>query len=229
MDKLGYLSRINIMEELPAEGLAEVGRLAPMNTVPRGTVISRPGHEREVVYMLKEGRVRIYRLSADGKEFTSALLGPGNIFGQAGEFLLGVGDSYAEALEDCVLCLLTRADLERLLEQYPRLARRMVQVLSERLREAEELMGYLALADLRSRLLYLLVKLAQEFGEPAEPGWVRIDADLTHQDLARMVGATREAVSAHLGSLSREGLVQTGRKQLTVHLDECSAVLGRLS
>lgn len=225
MDKLGYLARINIMEELPAEALAEVGRVAPMNTVPRGTVICRPGHQREIVYMLKEGRVRIYKLNADGKEFTTTLLGPGNIFGQAGEFVLGVGDSHAEALEDCVLCLLTRADLERLLEQYPRLARRMVQVLSERLREAEELMGYLALADLRSRLLYLLVKLAQEFGEPVQSGWVRISADLTHQDLARMVGATREAVSAHLGSLMREGLVQTGRKELAVLVDKCAAAL----
>lgn len=225
LDKLGYLARINLMEELPPAALADVAAVTPMSAVSRGTVISSPDRATEVIYMLKDGHVRLYRLSPDGKEFTTALLGPGNIFGQSGEFSLGTADSFAEAVDDCILCLLTRSDLESLLERHPRLARRMVQILSSRLREAEEAMSYLALADLRARLLHLLVRLAQEFGRPEAGGWVQVATDLSHQDLAKMIGATRETISAHLSAMGREGLVRTGRKLLRINLQACQQAL----
>lgn len=225
VDKLGFLARINLMEELSPAALADVAHLTPVSTALKGALISSPDRAAQVIYMLKEGHVRLYKLSPDGKEFTTALLGPGNIFGQAGEFALGTADTYAEALDECMLCLLTRSDLESLLERFPRLARRMVQILSSRLRDAEEAMSYLALADLRARLLHLLVRLAQEFGRTETGGWVHVAADLSHQDLAKMVGASRETISANLSAMAREGLVRTGRKELHINLPACQSTL----
>jgi CRP-like cAMP-binding protein len=115
VDKLGYLSRINIMDVLPKEALMEVGRLAPMSVVPKGTLILEPDSGVEVLYLLKEGRIRIYKLSPEGKEFTLALLGPGNIFGEVGNFSVGTKGAYAEALDDTLLCLMRKPDVENLM------------------------------------------------------------------------------------------------------------------
>ncbi len=225
MDKLGYLSRINIFEMLPRQALTEVDKVAPMNVVPKGTLIMDPEHQPDVLYMLKEGRVRIYKVSAEGKEFTTALLGPGNIFGEVGNFSTGTRGSYAEALEDSLLCVMRKPDVERLMQQHPQLALKVVEVLSSRLRQVQELMEHLAMGDVRSRLLYLLLRLAAEFGAEDDGPWTLIRADLTHQDLASMIGATRETVSATIGSLAREGIVKTGRKEIWVHRERAGAEL----
>ncbi|MFZ5822808.1 MAG: Crp/Fnr family transcriptional regulator [Bacillota bacterium] len=217
MDKLGYLSRINIMEVLPMEALKEVDRDAPMNVVRKGTIIMEPWHHSDVLFLLKEGRVRIYKISAEGKEFTLAMLGPGNIFGEIGSLSTGTEGAYAEALDDTVLCLWRKPDVERIMQQQPQLAMRVMEVLSARLKQMQELMGYLVMGDVRSRLLYLLLRLAAEFGAEDDGPWTLIAADLTHQDLAAMIGATRETVSATLAALSRDEVVRTGRKEIWVH------------
>lgn len=230
MDKLGYLSRINIMEVLPREALMEVEKMAPMNLARKGATIMEPGANPGLLYLLKEGRVRIYKTNAEGKQFTMALLGPGNIFGEVGNtFSTGTHNAYAEALEDTVLCLLRKPDIDRLMQQHPQLALRVVEVLSTRLKQAQELMGYLAMGDVRSRLLYLLLQLTAEFGADDDGPWTLVSADLAHQDLASMIGTTRETVSANLSALSRNGLVRTGRKELWVHTDKVKAELEQRS
>lgn len=225
MDKLSYLARINVLVELPPAVLEEVGRRAPMVTAPKGTVIMDPNDPRPLLYLLKQGRVRLFRLSPEGKQFTSALLGEGNIFGETGTFSIGTWDLFAEALEDCVICVLSKSDVEQLVQQYPRLALRVLEVVSGRLKEAEDFMGQLALGDARSRLLFLLLKLTASFGAP-EGEWTRVQVDLTHQDLANMIGATRETVSVTLAALAREGMVRTGRKELWVQRER-AAELGQ--
>jgi CRP/FNR family transcriptional regulator len=227
VDKLGYLSRINILEVLPKEALVEVARVAAMDVLHKGTTIMQPGSVPEVLYLLKEGRVRIFRVNADGKEFTTALLGPGNIFGEVGSFSTGTQGAYAEAVDDVRLCLLRKPDVERLIQQYPQLAMRVVEVLSIRLRQVHELLEYVAMGDVRSRLLYLLLRLAAEFGADEDGDWMLIAAELTHQDLGSMIGATRETVSTTLASLARDELVRTGRKEIWVHRPRAKAAVER--
>lgn len=217
MDKLSLLARINVMDELPDEVLEEIGRSAPMVTAARGRVFVDPSEPRQVLYLLKQGKVRLYRISPEGKQFTVALLGDGNIFGETGTFSTGTHDAYAEALEDSIICVLHRDDAQRLLERYPRLALRLLEVVSGRLREAEELMSHMAMGDARSRVLYLLHKLSLSFGAQPEDGWVRITIPLTHQEIANMVGATRETVSVTLSGLERDELVRGGRREIWVH------------
>lgn len=92
------------------------------------------------------------------------------------------------------------------MQHHPQLALRVVDVLSNRLKQVHELLGYIAMDDIRSKLLYLLLRLAAEFGAEDQGDWTLISADLTHQDLATMIGATRETVSTTLAALSREGI-----------------------
>lgn len=225
MDKLGYLSRINIMEVLPEATLLYLEQVVPMATVPRGTLLMEPGSRQDILYLLKEGRVRVYKMNPDGKEFTIALLGPGNIFGEVGSFSTGTHNCFAEAIDETLICLARKPDVDKLLQEHPALALRLVELLSARLRQSQELLGYLAMGDVRSRLLYLLLRLAAEFGADDDGPWTLISADLTHQDLAAMIGSSRETVSATLSALFRDGLVRTGRKELWVHREQVRAEL----
>jgi CRP/FNR family transcriptional regulator len=116
------------------------------------------------------------------------------------------------------VCTLRDADLERLMRTYPEVAVRMVRILSTRLRELEDLLERLALASVRTRLLHLLVKLAERFGAP-DGRLVRLEVELSHQDLADMVGCSRESVTLSLRELAEQGLVRTGRRRLWVDLE----------
>jgi CRP/FNR family transcriptional regulator, anaerobic regulatory protein len=228
MDKLGYLSRINIMDVLAPEVLEDIAQVAPMSKVQKGTIIVEPRRGAEVLYLLKEGRVRIHKVGVGGREFTIALLGPGNIFGDVGSFTTGTQGAFAEATDDCVLCIMRKPDVERMMKQYPELALRMLHVLSGRLRQMQELLEYIALGDVRSRLLYLLLRLAAEFGADDEGDWTLISADLTHQDLASMISSTRESVSVTLAALGKEEMVRTGRKEIWVHRAKAKTELERV-
>jgi CRP/FNR family transcriptional regulator len=215
------------MDVLPKEALMEVERMAPMNVVHKGTLIMEPERGNDVLYLLKEGRVRIYKISPEGKEFTLALLGPGNIFGEAANFSIGTKGSYAEALDDTLLCLMRKPDVEKLMQQHPHLAMRVLEVLSSRLTQVQELLEHMAMGDVRSRLLHLLLRLSAEFGAEHDGQWTLISADLTHQDLASMIGATRETVSTTLAALGRDDLVRTGRKEIRVQIQRAKMELER--
>lgn len=215
-DKLWYLSQINVLEALPKPSLEEIERLAPMHTAPKGKLILSPENRPDILYLLKRGRVRLYKVGPNGKQFTLGILGGGNIFGEIEAFSAVTRDVYAEAMDDTLICALRRSDLEQILAAQPQLALKMLQALGERLREAEDFLQMLATSDVRSRLLYLLSKLAEQFGV-VRGNMVHLDLDLTHQELANMIGSTRETVTATLSALSREGVVRTGRRSIEIN------------
>ncbi|CAM2825284.1 Crp/Fnr family transcriptional regulator [Paenibacillus sediminis] len=223
MDKLWYLSRISLFESLPPEDLEQIDKMAPMthfNKLPKNTVIQQPDSTVEGLFIVKEGKVRLYKLNADGKQFTVGILGPGNMFGEVHFISLGTKGLYIETVEETLICSLTKNQFENFLLQRPKLAIKFLQILSDRLQEKEELLERIALGNLQDQVLYLLVKLADKFGIPSEGGMVKIDMPLTHQELANMIGATRESVTVVLHDLAKENIVITGRMNIQVHLSK---------
>lgn len=217
LDKLAYLSRINLFKEMAPDQLQEIGRRALMSTASKGALLIRPGDRLDSILLLKEGHVRIFTLSPEGREYTLAILGGGNIFGEIETFSLRSRDMYAEAMDDCVLCVLKRPDVEALVQRAPGFAMRLLEVLSDRLRDAEEAAAQFALGSVKTRLLHILLNLCERYGVP-EGEYVRLDLELTHQELANMTGSTRETVSLTLSGFAHEGLVRTGRKQVRVNV-----------
>lgn len=117
-----------------------------MQRVPAGTVFFSPDQAAEVLFILKEGQVRLYHLSPDGKALTTAVLEPGTIFGEMALLGQRLHQSYAEALRPCLLCLMSRDDVKHLLLSDPRVATRIAEILGQRLILAEQ-----RLSDLPSR------------------------------------------------------------------------------
>ena len=206
--KLRHLSAIDIFRDLAPDDLDWLAAHTTMVTARRGQLVYMPGETNEALFLLKAGRVQIYRLSADGKKFVLSELGPETFFGDmplAGQQMYG---AFAEALEACTLCVLGRADLEQLIQTRPQVAIRLLEVIGRRLLEAEAVIEAFAFKGVPARLAALLLRLATEEGDEL--------VGRTHQDLAELIGTYRETVTQTLDDFQRRGMVALGRKCIRV-------------
>jgi CRP-like cAMP-binding protein len=224
MNKLWYLSQISMFATLPKEDLMEIDRMAPMSKLPKNMLIQTPDTFREGLYVIKEGKVRLYKINAEGKQFTLGILGKGNVFGEIDSFSLGTRDIFIETIDSVLLCSLGKEQFEKFLAERPQLAIKLLKVISERLKERDALLEQLALGDVGDRVLHLLIKLSEQFGV-VEEEYHKIDFPLTHQELANMIGATRESVTMVLKGLAKEDVIRTGRASIHVRLNKANEYL----
>jgi CRP-like cAMP-binding protein len=207
--KVRHLSLIDILRDLEQPVLQWLADHTTMFTARRGQLIYTPGETREGLFLLKAGTVRLYRLTADGKKLVLSTLGPHTVFGDmplAGQQMYG---AYAEAVSDCMICVLGRADLEKLIETRPLVAIRLLEIVGQRLVEAEAVIEDFAFKGVPARLATVLVRLSGRDGADEVRGY-------SHQDLAEMIGSYRETVTATLDGLKRGGLVAVGRRHIQI-------------
>jgi len=208
-DKLRYLSELAVFQDLSPREMEELNRITTMSTVPRGRVFYRPEEPGEVLFILKEGKVQLYRISPEGKKLVITTLGPHTLFGEMALLGAKMHNTFAEALEDCLICVMSRNDLERLILSKPQVALRILEVTGRRLRDAEERLENMAFKGIPARLASMLLRLAQEQGSNDITG-------LTHQDLAESVGTYRETATQVLNDLKAAGYIDIGRKRIAL-------------
>jgi CRP/FNR family transcriptional regulator, cyclic AMP receptor protein len=196
--KLGHLLETEVFATLPESERRWLLESTTMITCKRGWVFYRPDEPAEVVFILKRGRVDLYRLAPDGRKLIVARIDPHTIFGQMALIGQGMYGCYAEAAEECLLCVLSRADLEGLFGRNPAVGLRLLAVVGERLQEREAELEALAFRDLPTRLAALLLREADASGTVT---------GYSHQALAERLGTYRETVSHLLGRFRAEGLV----------------------
>ena len=206
--KLTYLSETDIFRDLTAEDMTWVSQVTTMITAKKGRTIYSQEEPAEVLFVLKKGRVQIYRLTPDGRKLTLATIGPGTIFGEMSLVGQHMYSTYAEAIDDITLCVMSRVDLERVLISKPRVALRLLDVLGRRMREMESRLEGITFKGVPTRLAGLLLDLERTSGPTVE--------GFSHLDLAEMIGATRETVTKALDEFRAAGLVELGRRQLTI-------------
>lgn len=206
-EKLKYLTELTVFQDLSPREMQELNRITTMSTVPRGRVFYRPEEPGEVLFILKEGRVQLYRISPEGKKLVITTLGPHTLFGEMALLGTKMHNTFAEAIDDCLICVMSRTDLERLILNKPQVALRILEVTGKRLREAEERLENMAFKGIPARLASLLLRLAEEQGTNEIAG-------LTHQDLAESVGTYRETATQVLNDLKSQGLIEIGRKRI---------------
>ncbi|MBB6732121.1 Crp/Fnr family transcriptional regulator [Cohnella zeiphila] len=213
MDKLWYLSQISIFEEMSHDEMREIDQLDTIhhfNRITKNTLVQTPESTREGLYFVKEGKLRLYKLNDSGKQFTLGILTRGNIFGELNSFSFGTRRVYIETMESTLLCTMSEPQFERLMINRPQLALKFLKALSDRLKEREDQLEQLALHGLRKCVLHLLSTLSAKFGV-IQDGYALIDLPLSHQEIANMLGASREAVSGVMSELAKEGVVKTSR------------------
>ncbi len=206
--KISYLRMVDIFQGLSKDEMKEMDRTTTMSTCRRGKSFYRAQDASEVLFILKKGRVQLYRLSPEGKKLIVATISGGSIFGEMAIVGQGMHNTFAEALEDCLLCVMSRHDVERLILGNPSVALRIMNVLANRLRQAEARMEDMAFKSISARLASLLLTLGQE-----QDGHIY---GYTHQDLAEAIGTYRETATLTLNDFKANQYIAIGRKRIDI-------------
>lgn len=205
--KVGYLTSNELFRGLTPEEMREIDRITTMTTCRRGRVFYTPGESGEVLFVLKRGQVHLYRIAPDGKRLVIGSLREGAIFGEMGLIGQGMYDSFAEAADDCTLCVMSRSDVEALIATRPAFAMRLIELLGRRLQDAEAALERTAFGSVASRLASLLLSLRDGGDEIC---------GLSHQDLAERIGTHRETVTRCLNDLRAAGAIEIGRGRVKI-------------
>jgi CRP-like cAMP-binding protein len=217
--KLHYLSKVDIFRDLGPDDMEDIRRMTTMRTCPAGTIFYSPKEHGEVLFILKQGHVQLYWMSEEGKRVVIGTVGPGTVFGEMALTGQAMYDAFAEAVEDSLICIMNRRDVEKLLMSKPQVAVRLLDLMAKRLRDMEERLQESLFSDVPSRLAALLLRLRADSGSDV--------VELTHEEVAERLGVYRETVTAGLSNLRKEGLISIGRRH--IHLTDLHGLEKRAS
>ena len=212
-----YLKQVPLFADLADEEIRELMTVARRRVFRAGEVIFHREDPGQVLYVIKEGKVKICLISPDGQEMTLTVLGKGEYFG---EFALLDGlprstDAIASERVECYT--LQRTDFHNSIMKNPKIAIQAMEVLSKRLRNTNQMVEDLIFLDVYGRVAKKLVELADAHGSKAEDGGIRIEMRLTQQELASMVGASRESVNKVMGYFTDKNFISTDKHRITLH------------
>lgn len=209
------LSEVTIFSDLDPPEIARLRELVPNRAYPVGSFVYTPHQPYRVLYLLLQGRIRIFRVLESGRELTTAVVQPGSMFGEM--ILLGRDkhQSFAEALQDSVVGVVTKADMERLMVDH-RIAARIAETVATRLDDLARALEDSVFKSAPERVAGALLRLAA--APTGMPPRRRIDADLmvTHEQLAGIAAVSRETTTKILGDFSDQGLIALHRGRITV-------------
>ncbi len=198
-----------------------------MIRLEKNALIFRAGTPSDYVYVILNGRAKIYELSPQGKEVIMWFCFSGELFGLAEVWRGTHRDVYAQACSPVELVRFERAQFQQHLVNHPVLAMQVIDILSERLRILGEMLLNLTSSDVTLRLVKLLVRLFQRYGR-CRDGRIYIDIPLTHQEMADMIGCCRQTVTSTLGALKRTQGLNSDRRMLYLNAPSPEAAAKRL-
>ncbi|TDA70558.1 MAG: Crp/Fnr family transcriptional regulator [Clostridia bacterium] len=200
---------------LTAETRQAVAARASARTYQVGRAIFTEGDPGEALGFLLEGKVKLYRLSAQGREKIIHLLGPGELLGEIAVLDGGPQPLTVETMDTSQVALINREELHQLRRRCPDLNELLLATAASRLRTCYRQISSLALKSTYGRIAGRLFKLARDFGVQTPEG-VRLDLALTQTGLASLVGSSRETVSRTLADLQNQGILRLSRSHITI-------------
>ena len=212
-----YLKQVNIFKGLDDQEVHDLISVAKKRTFRSGEVIFHRDDPGQVLYIIREGKVKICLISPDGQEISLVVFGKGEYFGDLA-LLDGLPRSAdAIALEKVECFTLQRNDFHNAIMKNPRIAIQIMEVLCERLRRTDQQVEDLIVLDVYGRVAKKLLELAETHGVKQEDGSIFINVRLTQQELAAMVGASRESVNKVLGYFTDKQYITTDKHKITLH------------
>ena len=198
---------LDFIAHLSACDRDELLRLASRHELARNEFIFQAGSPGDFVYFLESGRTKIYHLSPTGKEILLWFCFPGEIFGLAEVCHGGGRQVYAETCVPSRVLSVRQDDFKTYLATHPPAALLVNDVLACRLRNLGNVMQSLVASDVNERVAQLIVRLAAAHGQKTQNGDITLDIRLTHQEMANMIGTTRQSVTSALNLLRRQGVL----------------------
>ena len=190
--------------------------------IPKGTILFAEGDEGDQLYVIAEGKLKLGTSSSDGRENLLSILGPGEMFGELSLFDPGPRTSTATAVTDAKLLSLGQEKLLPWLAENPKVSLQLLARLAQRLRRTNEAVGDLVFSDVPGRVAKALIDLGERFGKKTDEG-LFVHHDLTQEELAQLVGASRETVNKALADfVGRNWLKLDGRAVLITDFERLS-------
>jgi CRP/FNR family transcriptional regulator, cyclic AMP receptor protein len=204
--KIGYLTAMELFRDLTMDEMKKVERATVMFKSPAGRLIYTPGEVREVLFLLKRGAVQIYKMSSEGRKLIITKVGAMSFFGEMGCIGQGMYNTFAETVEDSLICAMSRSDVERLLLSNPKIALRILEIMGRRMIEAEQQLERVAFKSIIPRLAAFVLREAN--GDQVK--------GFTHQEIADHLGAYRETITNALSELKKAGIITLSRKLVVI-------------
>jgi CRP/FNR family transcriptional regulator len=214
-EEIRLLSMVDILGPLSVEQMEDLAKRAPDTFLEEGDVLYSPEEGVERLFILKEGRVQLYEVNAEGDEITLSVIEEGNIFGEmvlTGQSLTGL---YVRALTPSTVVSLRREHLERLILNTPEVGLRLVRDLAERLHDSEARYADIIGKDVPARLATQILQLVDSEGVVSREGY-RIPTHYTHDQLASMIGCKRVAVTRAFRKLEEGGAAELDERRIVV-------------
>ncbi|GAB4135351.1 MAG: Crp/Fnr family transcriptional regulator [Planctomycetaceae bacterium] len=212
-DKFWYLKHCDLFNQLSSDELSRLESRARFKSFKKGDLVYLPTDRNDSIILLTSGRVKIYHITSEGKQALLAFIDPGEMFGELSLFESGQREEFAEAMETSGLVLIPGEEVHHLMETHPDVSLNVTRMMGLRRKRVERRLKSLLFRSNRERLIHLLIELVEKYGQPETDGLV-IGLKLSHQDLAGIIGSTRETVTVILGELQSEGLIVMKRRRI---------------
>ena len=213
--RLKIIGRLPFFKHLPAEAISKINALFHDRDVPADERIYFEGDDASHLYLVAMGKVKLVRNTASGREVLLDILHGSEYFGTLTVFGGRVHTETAIAQTDCCILQISSEDFETVLTEYPDVTRKVLEAVSKRLTESQEVVKQLSAYTVEQRIASTLLRLAGKLGETRGQG-VLIQVPFSRQDLAAMTGSTTETVSRVMSRFAEDGLVKSGRKWVTI-------------
>jgi CRP-like cAMP-binding protein len=198
------LQKTPLFSALDEEAALALQKSMVPQSIKKGNTLFQEGDAGDRLYIVTEGKIKLSHASGDGRESVLMVLGPGDMFGELSLFDPGPRTATAIAVTDSKVLGLGNTDLNPWLAGRPEVAQKLLQALAHRLRRTNEAMSDLVFADVPGRVAKALLELGEKFGSKTDAG-IYVNHDLTQEELAQLVGASRETVNKALADFVSRG------------------------
>ena len=199
------LRAVPLFAELDDAAYAALSGRLTRGALARGEDLFREGDPGDALHVIVDGKVKICRTAADGRENVIAILGRGDLLGELSLFDAQPRGATATAVVDSDLVTLAKGDFHAWLGECPEVSYDLLRALAVRLRQTNEAMADLVFTDVPGRIAKTLLGLAERFGAREDNGAIRVEHDLTQEELAQLIGASRETVNKALADFASRG------------------------
>ena len=210
-DKLGFMRRLNLFEQMTEAEVEQISKDLKMRHCRAHETVFEGSPDR--IYLLKAGRVRLYHLSPEGADVTTAVLEAGQLFGLSALFGSSNEDLSAEALEDTYVCEAGAQDFLSVLARHPLMMAKVMMAMAKQMFHLERTIEGLAREPVDSRVARLVVELLNSSDKPVEG---QLLPAMTREEIAKICLTTRESVSRTLSSWSKDGIIELRGRRILV-------------
>ena len=214
-NKLWFLKHIRLFDGISPSDMQEMEKITRMEEVKKRQPLYLTGDPSRNVYLLKRGRVKIANTAPSGKEVTFDILEPGEVFGELDAMEDAPRSTSAEALDDVLICVIPRKEFDQYLAMHPTVMFKLTKLIGLRIKKIQSRVEDLVFRDVPARLAHLLSELSKTEGVADKQG-IRLKVKLTHQEMANLIGCSRETVSTTMGQFRDNGLIHMDGRTITI-------------